>query len=249
MPLNNGDFVLIEYTARVKETGNIIDTTNEEIAKREGIYDSNKIYGPTLVIIGKGWVIKGLEEALKEMDVGVEKEIEIPPEKAYGERDPNKVKIVSMREFRRRGLDVKIGDVIDFGGVTGIVKSISGGRVVVDFNHPLAGKTLIYKVKVVKKLEDVNEKLKALAARHLRLKPNEIQVTYDSNEKTVYINIPTRIMTRKDIQYAKIALVTDIYELFKEEVKKIVFQEIFERKEEKKEEKEKEEKTSEEASQ
>ncbi|WFO75726.1 FKBP-type peptidyl-prolyl cis-trans isomerase [Desulfurococcaceae archaeon MEX13E-LK6-19] len=237
MGLKDGDFVLVEYTARVKETGNVFDTTNEEIAKKEGIYDSNKVYGPILVVIGRGWVIKGLEEALKEMNVGEEKEVEIPPEKAFGQRDPSKVKVFSMREFKRRGIDVKVGDVLDFGGTTGIVKSITGGRVVIDFNHPLAGKTLVYKVKILKKLEDITEKAKALVARHLSIKIDEAQVEYKPEEKTLVINIPTRIMTRKNIQYAKIALVGDIYDLLKDYVRKVVIQEVFERKtEEKKEE-------------
>lgn len=230
MALKNGDFVLIEYTGKVKETGNIFDTTNEEIAKKEGVYDSNKVYGPILVVIGRGWVIKGLEEALKEMDEGEEKEVVIPPEKAFGQRDPGKVKVFSMREFKRRGINVKVGDVIDFGGTTGIVKSITGGRVVVDFNHPLAGKTLIYKVKIVKKIEDVVEKARALAARHLNIKMDEVQVEYKPDEKTLVVNIPTRIMTRKNIQYAKIAFVGDVYDLLKDHVKKIVLQEVFERK-------------------
>ncbi len=238
MPLRDGDFILIEYTVRVKETGNIVDTTSEEIARKEGIYDSNRIYGPQLVIVGRGWVIKGLDEALKEIDPGVEKEIEIPPEKAYGTRDPGKIKVFSIREFRRRGIDVRIGDVIEYGGETGIVKSIGGGRVVIDFNHPLAGKTLVYKVRVVRKLEDPVEKAKALTARHLGLKMENVDLEYRAEEKALYIRIPTRIMTRKDIQYAKIALVSNIYEYLRDYVKKVVFQEIFERKEEKEEAKE-----------
>ncbi len=230
MALRDGDFILIEYTVRVKETGNIVDTTNEEIARREGIYDSNKVYGPTLVVVGKGWVIKGLDEALKELDVGVEKEIEIPPEKAYGPRDPSKVKVYSLREFRRRGIDVRIGDAIDFGGQTGIVKSITGGRVVVDFNHPLAGKTLVYKVKVLEKLEEPVEKLRALVAKHLGIPLEEAKVDYNEAEKTVVVNIPVKIMTKAGIQYSKIALVSSIYEFFKDSVRRVVLQEVFERK-------------------
>ncbi len=233
MALKDGDFILLEYTVHVKETGNIVDTTNEEIARKEGIYDSNRLYGPELVVIGKGWVIKGLDEALKELEPGAEKEIIVPPEKAYGTRDPSKIKVFSIREFRRRGIDVKLGDVIEYGGQTGIVKSISGGRVVVDFNHPLAGKTLIYKVRVVRKLEDPVDKARALTARHLGLKMEEVDLEYNVEEKTLYIKIPTKIMTKKDIQYAKIALVSNIFEFLKEDVKKIVFQEIFERREEK----------------
>ncbi len=229
-PFNEGDFILIEYTARVKETGNIIDTTNEDIAKKEGIYESNRVYGPTLVVLGKGWVIKGLEEELAKMNEGEEREIVIPPTKAYGERDPSKIKVFSIREFRRRNIEVRVGDVIDFGGTTGVVKSITGGRVVVDFNHPLAGKTLVYKVKIVKKLEALEEKLRALVAKHFNIKIDDVVLEYNPGERKVVVNVPTRIMTRKDIQYAKIALVSNIFEYFKDDIEKIVLQEVFERK-------------------
>lgn len=249
MGFKDGDFILIEYTVRVKETGNIVDTTNEEIAKKENIYESDKVYGPVLIVIGKGWINKVVEESLKEAEVGEEKEIEVPPEKAFGKRDPSKVKVFSLREFRRRNIDVKVGDVLDFGGVKGIVKSISGGRVTVDFNHPLAGKTLIYKVKAVSKLEELVDKVRALAVRHLQIPGEEIKIEYSPEEKKLIISIPTKYMVKKDIQYGKISLVTDIYEFFKDQVDKVVFQEEFTlKKPEKKEETKTAEKEEKEAS-
>ncbi len=237
MPFNEGDFIVLEYTIRVKETGNIVDTTNEELAKKEGIYESGRLYGPVLVVLGKGWLNKYVEEKLKELDIGSEAEIEVPPDKAFGERDPNKVRVYSIREFRRRGYRVQVGDVVEVGGEKGIVKSITGGRVIIDFNHPLAGKTLIYKVKIVKKLEDTEEKIKGLAKRYLQIPEEELKIEYDSGEKKVVIEIPTKYMARRDIQYAKILLVTDIYDMLKDEVDKIVFQEVFTRRKEEKEEK------------
>ncbi|ADI32613.1 peptidylprolyl isomerase [Staphylothermus hellenicus] len=227
MGFNEGDFVLVEYTVRVKETGNIVDTTDEALAKKENIYESGRIYGPALIVIGKGWINKVVEDTIKEMNIGEEKTVEVPPEKAFGQRDPSKVRIFSMREFRRRNIKVRVGDVIDFGGVKGIVKSISGGRVVVDFNHPLAGKTLIYKVKVVGELEDLVEKIRALAVRYLQIPGEELDVKYVSEEKKVIISIPTKYITRKDLQYAKVSLATSIYEFFKEDVDEVVFQEEF----------------------
>lgn len=257
MGFNDGDFILIEYTVRVKETGNVVDTTDEALAKKENIYESGRVYGPVLIVIGKGWINKVVEDAVKEMNVGEEKVVEVPPEKAFGQRDPSKIRTFSLREFRRRNIDVKVGDVLDFGGVKGIVKSISGGRVVVDFNHPLAGKTLVYKIKIVSKLEDITEKIKALAVRHLQIPGEELEVKYISEEKKVVISIPTKYITRKDLQYAKVSLATSIYEFFKEDVEEIVFQEVFkfkkaEKKEETAEKKEEEiiekEKTSKETS-
>ncbi len=235
MPFKDGDFILVEYTVRVKETGNVIDTTSEELAKKENIYESGRVYGPVLVVIGRGWINEVVENALKEMNIGEEREVIVPPEKAFGERDPSKIKTISIREFRRRNINVRVGDIIEYGGERGIVKSISGGRVVVDFNHPLAGKTLIYKVKIVSKLEELTDKIRALAVRHLQVPGEELSIEYIPEEKKVVIIIPTKYMTRKDIQYGKIGLAADIYTFFKDSVKRIEFREVFEF--EKKEEK------------
>lgn len=228
MGFNDGDFLLIEYTIRVKETGTIIDTTSEELAKKENIYESGRVYGPILVVLGKGWINSVVEEALKDMDIGGEKEVEVPPEKAFGRRDPSKVKVFSIREFRRRNIDVKVGDVIEVGGERGIVKSISGGRVVVDFNHPLADKTLVFKVRVVDKIEKLEDKVRALAVRHLQVPGDDITIEYQPDEKKLVIALPSKYVAKKDIQYAKISLAADIYSFFKDEVKKLEFHEVFE---------------------
>lgn len=233
MPIQDGDFILLDYVAKVKETGNVVDTTIEDVARREGIYDSSKTYGPTLIVVGRGWIVRGVEEALKQLEPGAEVEVEVPPEKAYGERDPSKVKILSLREFRKRGYEVSVGDVVEYGGSTGIVKSISGGRVVIDFNNPLAGKTLVYKLKVVRKVEDLSEKIAALASRNLGVGLREIGVSYNSDERSVTIRLSPSIVTKKDVQYSKVALASNIFELFKDSVAKVVFQEVFEKAEQK----------------
>lgn len=225
MPFNKGDFLLIEYTVRVKETNTVIETTDAELAKRENIYEPNRVYGPTLVVLGKNWLNAYVEEVILEMNEGEEKEIEVQPEKAYGERDPNKVKVFSLREFQRKGYSVNVGDVVEVGGSRGIVKQVSGGRVVVDFNHPLAGKSLVYKVKVVKKLEDFGEKVKALASRHLKIPGTELDVNYEEQGKALVIKIPGKYIAYENINYAKLSLAADIFELFKDSVSTLIYQE------------------------
>ncbi|MEM0003845.1 MAG: peptidylprolyl isomerase [Desulfurococcaceae archaeon] len=225
MPFDKNDFLLIEYTVKVKDTGTIVDTTDAELAKRENIYESNKIYGPTLIVLGKNWLNTYVEEEISKMSENEEKEIEVPPSKSYGERDPDKVKVFSLREFQRRGYSVNVGDVVEVSGARGVVKQISGGRVVVDFNHPLAGKTLIYKVKVVKKLGDFNEKIKALAVRHLSIPSEEISVDYSENEKKLLVKIPGKYIARENLSYAKLALAADVFELFKDNVSILLYQE------------------------
>ncbi|HDN05973.1 MAG TPA: peptidylprolyl isomerase, partial [Candidatus Bathyarchaeota archaeon] len=84
MPLKKGDFVLIEYVGKVKETGEVFDTTIEEVAKKERLYKEGEIYEPKLVVIGEGWVLKALDESLTTMEIGKKASVEIPPEKAFG---------------------------------------------------------------------------------------------------------------------------------------------------------------------
>jgi len=225
MVFNQGDFILVEYTVRVKETGTLLDTTDQELAKKENIYEADRLYGPTLVVLGRGWMNEVVEQELMKMEVNEEREVEVPPEKAFGERDSGKVKTFSLREFQRRGYSVNVGDVVEVGGVKGVVKSISGGRVVVDFNHPLAGRTLVYKVKVVGKLEEFKDRVKALASRHLNITGGDIDVAYDEAEKKLVVSIPGKYLSRRELNYSKISLATDIFDMFKDVVEKLVFQE------------------------
>lgn len=206
-----GDFIVIEYTARIKETGEIIETTSAETARKAKIFSEDKVYEPLLVVLGEGRIVKGLEEALYDLDVGVEKEIEVPPEKAYGARDPRKVRILPLREFRRANIEPRPGKIVEVNGVPATVKSVSGGRVVVDFNHPLAGKTLVYELKVVRKIEEPEEKIKALLHRRMkRISEEKIKVTM-SEDGVVSVEIPEEAFLAEDIQYAKKAAATEIF--------------------------------------
>jgi peptidylprolyl isomerase len=226
MAFSKGDFVLVEYTVRVKETGALIDTTNAELAKQENAYDASKLYGPTLIVLGKNWINSVVEEWILNASENSEGEIEVPPSKAFGERDPSKVKVYSLRELQRRGYTPSVGDVVELNGARGIVKQISGGRVTIDFNHPLAGKTLVYRVKVVRKLETLEEKIRALASRHLGIPQEDITLNYDSNEKKLILSIPGRYISRENINYAKLALAADLFTMLKNEVQVLVFSEV-----------------------
>ncbi len=202
MPLSKNDMVLVDYVVRVKESGEVIEVTNAEKAKEFKVYEPGKTYEPLLVIVGEGRVIKGFEEALEASEVGVEVNVDIPPEKAYGVRDPNKVRTLSLRDFVRAGVRPEVGKVVEVGGQLGTVRSVSGGRVVVDFNHPLAGKTLTYTFKVIKKLEDVVEKAKHLVKRHVRgVDVDEIVVVVDSDK--VRVELPRSSYLSENIQIAK----------------------------------------------
>ena len=157
MTIENGDMVLVEYIGR-KDDGEIFDLTDEQTAKEEGIYADEIDYSPIPVLVGEEYVIEGFEEALKDMEVGDEKEIEAPVEKAYGERDSDNVRTYPEKEFKKQGVQVRPGEEIMIGNQRGKVVSKGSGRVRVDFNHPLAGEDLQYWLKVVEKVEDDEEK-------------------------------------------------------------------------------------------
>jgi len=230
MAIPKNSFVLIEYELRIKDTGELIDTTNEELAKKEGKYDPDKVYEPLLVIVGEGRILRGLEEHIEqEGEVGKEYTIEIPPEKAYGPRDSRKVKILNYRDLARRGIVPEIGKTVEIDGQIGIVKSISGGRVMIDFNHPLAGKTFICKYRIVKIIEDDAEKIKHLLHRRYRRIPVErFQVDIDAENKIVRIETPKELLLDRDLQLVKAIVAEEIYK-YMPKYEKVVYIDKFEK--------------------
>ena len=160
--MQKGDFVEIDYVAKIAETDQVFDTTMEDKARKYKIYKENFKYEPIRVVVGAEYVIKGMDEALFKMNVGEEKTIEVPPEKGFGRRDPKLIVKVPLREFRKHNIIPKPGIRIEINGRWATVRNVNSGRVNLDFNHFLAGKTLIYDIKINSKIEDIHEKIKIL---------------------------------------------------------------------------------------
>ncbi len=160
--MKKGDFVRINFIGRIKDTGEIFDLTYEDLAKKEGIYNEKVKYKPVPIIVGEGFLIKGLDNALLSMNVGEKKKIEVKPEDAFGERKPDLVKVFPVAFFERQNIKPKPGLVIDLGGMKGKIQSVDGGRVRVDFNNPLSGRVLEYEVEIVEKIEKPEDKIKAI---------------------------------------------------------------------------------------
>ncbi len=190
--VQKGDVIRLHYTGKVRETGEVFDTTSEEVAKEAGIHKEGAIYGPVPIAVGANHVLKGLDEQLEGLDVGGKYEIVVPPEKGFGKRDPKLIKTFTLGQFRREGLypfpgmDIEI-DTHEGRKLRGRVLSVSSGRVRVDFNNPLAGKHLIYEVEILEKVEDPIEKVKALL--ELRMpKVDRDKVIIEVGEKDVTID-------------------------------------------------------------
>src|SRR5207249_3393537 len=128
-------------------------TTHDEVAKKEGKFDEKKVYIEVPVVIGRGRLFEGLEAALVGAKVGETIEVLIPPEKGAGVRDPRLVELRTEREFLRQEISPEVGMEVSISGKHGVVTAVSAGRVRVDFNNPLAGKTLKYVVQATRKAE------------------------------------------------------------------------------------------------
>ena len=161
MALQKKDFVEIEFVARVKD-GEVFDSNlKEELEKLHHGHDHKIETKPFTFCLGEGMFLKGVDEFLIGKELGKHK-INLGPEKAFGKRDPKLIRIVPLNEFKKNNFNPIPGSVFDFDGKVAKILTVSSGRVIVDFNHPLAGKNVEYDVNVLKKVEDLNEKIKSL---------------------------------------------------------------------------------------
>ncbi|WP_297519689.1 peptidylprolyl isomerase [Thermococcus sp.] len=148
MKVEAGDSVKFHYVGRF-ENGEVFDTSYEDIARKNDIFVEEREYGPLEVTVGAGEIIPGLEEAMIGMEVGEKKTVTVPPEKAYGMPRQELVVKIPVSEFTQVGLEPIEGMyVMTDSGIAKIVTVTEDG-VELDFNHPLAGKTLVFEVEVV----------------------------------------------------------------------------------------------------
>ena len=138
MPVKDGDTVRVEYT------GSLDDGS---------IFDSSENHGKPLEFqVGSGQVISGFDEAVLGMNEGDEKEFKIPPSDAYGQHDPSLVQKVP-REVFPMDAELAPGLIFEAGLPTGekvpaMISEVSQGTVTVDLNHPLAGKSLTFRIRI-----------------------------------------------------------------------------------------------------
>jgi peptidylprolyl isomerase len=224
MTFDKGSLILLDYTARIKDNGEIFETTIEEDAKKSNLYDPTRKYEPRLISVGEGWVLKGLDEALTSTDVGQKLSIEISPDKGFGERDTNKVRMIPQRKLGEKANEIKVGDVVELDDRTGIIRYIGSGRVQIDYNHRLASRVLVYDVNVVKKIESNEDKIKYLLKRRLPLDDEKAKIEH--NDDTVVIELSEDISLLDGLQIIKKAVTTDIFK-FVDGLNKITFQEVY----------------------
>ena len=225
MPIKNGDFILANYTLRVKETGETVGTTLEGVAKEKKLYRGEERYEPFFIIVGEGWVPKGLEEALGGLEPGKASTIELPPDKGYGMRDPKKVRLVPLRKFTAEGMTPVPGLQVNIDGKAAQVRSVGAGRVQVDYNHPFAGKTLIYDITVEKIVEADDDKIRNLI--HKRI-PSVDQQKFEIKIENarLQVEVPEEAFFLEGVQVAKRTIAADV-EKYLPSIETLVFLETF----------------------
>jgi peptidylprolyl isomerase len=239
MPIEKGNFILISYVGKVKETNDVFDTTIEDVAKKERLYKEGEIYEPKLVIVGEGWVLKALDESILNFEIGKKDSVEIPPDKAFGNRYPEKVRMTPLRRLIAKGITPQLGARIEIDGKLATVRTMGAGRVQLDFNPPLAGKTLIYEVTIEKKLDNKTEKIAALIHRRIPsvdMKKFDLKLT----QKAFTLTLPEEAFYIEGVQLAKRGIAMDIQKFFPE-IPAINFVETFKKKEAEAKEEKKEE--------
>ena len=235
MTLEKGSLIFANYTARVKDTGEAIETTLEDQARKLNVYDATRKYEPRLIAVGEGWVLSGLDEEIAKMDVGQKKEVELAPEKAFGQRDPTQTRMIPLRKFGEKAGEMTVGDTVEVDNRMGVVRFVGSGRAQVDFNHRLAGKNILYDVEVVKKVETDEDKLRALINR--RFGGEGSKVNYKLSGSALDVEIPEELFLVEGLQIIKRGISTDVFK-FLPTIRELTFAEKFVNKkaEEKKEE-------------
>jgi FKBP-type peptidyl-prolyl cis-trans isomerase SlyD len=157
--LQEGDVIILAYTARTVEDGHLVDTTDPEVAEEEGVGEDQE-FEPRTIALGHGHIFDPVEEDIIGKEAGDTGTVTVPAAEAFGEFEDDQVRTVSAskidEEDRRPGAQVQIG------GEQGIVETIVGGRARVDFNHPLAGDDIEYEYEVIEEVEDREEQAQGL---------------------------------------------------------------------------------------
>tara|TARA_B100000287_G_scaffold435462_1_gene503905 strand:- start:7190 stop:7903 length:714 start_codon:yes stop_codon:yes gene_type:complete len=223
--MDKGSIVHVDYDLYNAGNDKLIETTREETAKEHDLVDENRNYSPMITIVGDGRLIPGFEAHLEDAETGKDYDFEIEPEQAYGDRDQNKIETISQNVLLRSVRDpntLGIGAPVEIGGRNGILQFMSAGRARIDYNHPLAGVTLRYSYKIVKVVDDREEKVQTLMKMNTGREDFEIE--FEENDLTM--TLPEEMAYDQNWSFTKFSLVTTLREHVG--VGRVVFREVHE---------------------
>ncbi len=204
--IKKGDFVEVEYTGKVKEEGMVFDTTDEKLARKNNIFNERVSYGPVTICLGEHQILRGIDNYLEGKESGKKYNIDIPAEDGFGKKDAKLLKIVPTNIFTKQGILPQPGLQVNIDGMFGVIKTSTGGRTIVDFNHPLSGKDLSYEVEVKKVVTDDVEKIQSYISLTLNIKRSVIEVMVDNKNAKVKLpaKLPDKIVERLNEKLVKL---------------------------------------------
>jgi FKBP-type peptidyl-prolyl cis-trans isomerase SlyD len=216
MVVQKGDFIKLSYTGKL-ENGTVFDTTDANVAKEYGIYNEQASYGPETVVVGKGFVVAGLDEDLIGKEVGYHGTVTIPPEKGFGMRRIDQIETVPVKKFKE---PIRPGVRVNIGGRTGTVENIAGGRARINFNSPLAGETLTYDYTIDSMIENRDEKVAAI----LRMYTGK-DMEHKIEDGKVIVEVPKDFAFNQRWIMTKGVIAAQLEEL--EGIDEVIFQETY----------------------
>ncbi|WP_433623815.1 FKBP-type peptidyl-prolyl cis-trans isomerase [Halomicrococcus sp. NG-SE-24] len=145
-----GRVAVVHYTGRLSN-GDVFDTTDVDVALDSGVYHDHRDYKPLEFRVGEDKVIAGLDEAVRSMDVGEERTVELDPGDAFGEYSEERVVEMPRDELEERSdATAEEGDLVRSDtGDTGWIVDVGKESVTVDFNHELAGEAVELEIRVL----------------------------------------------------------------------------------------------------
>jgi len=163
MTIKEKDFVEVEYTGKITDSNIVFDTTSQSDAKAAGIFNPKTEYKPMIICIGQGHVLKGIDQFLVGKELGKEYTVDLTPEEGFGKKRADLLQLIATQKFKKHGVNPVPGLQVNIDNTIGLIKTVTGGRTLVDFNHPCSGKNLKYTVKVTKAVTDMKQKVQAMA--------------------------------------------------------------------------------------
>lgn len=216
MVIKKGDFVELDFVGRIKETNQIFDLTDEGLAKKENIHNPKLTYGPKIICVGEGQLVKGIDTFLEGKDLKTYT-VHLAPEQAFGKKDARLLKLVPLSTFKKQKIQPFPGLQLNIDNHLGIVRTVSGGRIIVDFNHPLAGRNIVYELTVKRQVKDTQEQLQHYLNN---LFSKEVNCKVEKDKATITMTVPEHLQKPLKDQVQKIIPVLKEITLVEEKTEK-----------------------------
>ncbi|HTP53581.1 MAG TPA: hypothetical protein VML94_01265 [Thermoplasmata archaeon] len=193
-----GEIVRLDFElwSEIGGKSELLDTTREEVARQSGGEPAEgHVWGPRPHQIGGEYFPAGIENSLTGVKVGEEVEREFAPADAFGERDPDLIELFSMHEIqrlpemRREDAHLDLGTTLTIEGRRGRVVQLTAARVRVDFNPPFAGRKVRGKFRVVSKIDDPAEQVRAIVELQYG---RSAEFHIETHEHVLTLKIPDR---------------------------------------------------------